>query len=219
MRVKARWIRGALWLVGFGCLWINAWDDPPLASGGHVLAIGTDMATVGLITASRVVVTATLRDAAGAIVATRTDEVARRASLRIPRDAGFLVVPPGTIREADEVAAAARAVIDELGHDRLVRDFNPRNDTMSREFLPPDARDIDSPYMRFALSDEVVGAVTEYVGIVPILFSFDAWYSPPPAAAEDGPRRAQHWHCDQEDVTQMKVWVHCNDIGERSGPL
>jgi acid phosphatase type 7 len=76
--VKVRWIRRLLWLAGFGCLWLNVWDDPPLATDGHVLDVAPDTATVGLITGARVVVTATLRDGDGAVVATRRDAVPRR---------------------------------------------------------------------------------------------------------------------------------------------
>jgi hypothetical protein len=76
--VKARWIRRALWVAGFACLWINAWDDPPLQTDGYVLAVGTHAATIGLVTAGRVPATATLRDPAGAEVGTRSDDRARR---------------------------------------------------------------------------------------------------------------------------------------------
>jgi hypothetical protein len=143
-------------------------------------------------------------------------DLADRAHLSIPEDKGLLVVPPGTIAEAARVVESATELIDSIGHERLVRKYNKRNDTMSRGFLPDDARELSSPYMRFALSEHVVGPVTAYLGVVPILCDFDVWYSPP---AEDAPRNAQQWHLDGDDTTQVKVWIHCHDIAPESGPL
>jgi acid phosphatase type 7 len=76
--VRSAWIRRLLWLAGLGCLWWNAWDDPPLATDAYALEVAHDRATVGLVTASRLRLTATLRDAAGNAVATSTDPQPRR---------------------------------------------------------------------------------------------------------------------------------------------
>jgi hypothetical protein len=143
-------------------------------------------------------------------------ELARRARFTIPEEAGFLVVPPGAIAEAAAVVEAANDRIDSIGHERLVAEHNPKNDTMCRGFLPDDARDLASPYLRFALSQDVIAPVASYLGVVPILYNFDVWYSPP---AVKGPRKAQLWHQDGDDTTQVKVWVHCHDIARESGPL
>jgi hypothetical protein len=145
------------------------------------------------------------------------DELAAQAQLSIPHDQGFLVVPPGVVPEAAPVVEAANELIDSIGHDRLVTKYNKKNDTMARGFLRADASDLDSPYMRFALSESVIAPVAAYLGLVPILFGIDAWYSPP--ATESGFRNAQLWHADGDDTAQVKVWVHLNDIGPESGPL
>jgi hypothetical protein len=143
-------------------------------------------------------------------------EVAGRAPFSIPEDKGFLVLPPGTIAEAATVADAANKRIDKIGHERLLQKYNPRQDTMSRGFLREEARELDSPYMRFALDEDVIASVAAYLGLVPILFDFDVWYSPP---AGPEPRNAQRWHLDGDDTMQVKVWIHCADIGPDSGPL
>jgi hypothetical protein len=144
-------------------------------------------------------------------------ELAARTELSIPPEEGFLVVPPEAVPEAAPVVAAANELIDSLGHDRLIRKYNKRNDTMARGFLRADARDPDSPYMQFALSESVIAPAAAYLGLVPILFSIDVWYSPP--ASESGFRNAQLWHADGDDTSQVKVWIHLNDIGPESGPL
>src|SRR5207248_10220552 len=50
----------------------------------------------------------------------------------------------------------------------------------------------------------------------PILVDLDVWYSP---AAADELQRAQFWHLDDEDTSQVKVWIHLHDVGPGSGPL
>jgi hypothetical protein len=145
-----------------------------------------------------------------------TEALARRNGNEIPLERGFLIVPPGRMRLADEVVAAANDLIDSIGHDELVASYTKRKPAgLAREFLPTEARRLDSPYMRFALNDDVVSLVTQYLGICPILMGFDVWYS---VDTEKEPHSSQMWHLDGDDTTQVKVWVHLNDIGPESGP-
>lgn len=74
----ARWLRRLLWLVGFGCLWLPVCDDPPLRSDSYLVDVTTDGAAIGLITASPLRVQATVRDAAGAVVARLDEDAPRR---------------------------------------------------------------------------------------------------------------------------------------------
>jgi hypothetical protein len=144
------------------------------------------------------------------------DELARRSRLSIAPELGFCVVPPGTIPEAAVVAASVNEIVDSIGHARLVGEYNPKKDAMARGFLPAEARRVGSPYLGFALSESVLAPVAAYLRLVPILFAFDAWYSPP---SKPKPRHAQRWHLDGDDTTQVKVWIHCADIGPETGPL
>ena len=148
----------------------------------------------------------------------RLAEELRDNRFPISEDDGYRILPPGSIPEADEVIAHANAVIDSIGHDRLVSEFNPRHDTMARGFLPPEVKEAGSPYLRFALNPDVIEPISAYLGVVPIIFKFDVWYSPP-ATAEDSIRNAQLWHMDGDDLRQIKVWLHLNDIERASGPL
>jgi hypothetical protein len=144
-------------------------------------------------------------------------DLAARAQLSIPQEQGFLVVPPGTLPEAAPVVEAANELIDSIGPERLLTKYNKRNDTMARGFLGAGESDLDSPYMRFALSESVTAPATAYLGLVPILYGIDVWYSPPSTESEF--RNAQLWHADGDDTAQVKVWVHLNDIGPESGPV
>lgn len=67
--MTVRWLRRLLWLVAFGCLWLPLCDDPPLYTDAYLVDVTTDGAAIGLITAAPVRVQATVRDAAGAVVA------------------------------------------------------------------------------------------------------------------------------------------------------
>jgi hypothetical protein len=75
--VITRWLRRSMWLAAFGCLWLPVCDDPPLHSDAYLVDVTTDGAAIGLITRAPLRVQATVRDAAGAVVA-RIDEDAPR---------------------------------------------------------------------------------------------------------------------------------------------
>ena len=146
------------------------------------------------------------------------EDLAAGARFTIPQERGYLKLPPGTIPEAQPVIETGNALIESIGHDRILSEFNPRKDTMSRGFLPPDAKELGSPYMNFALHPDVVAAASAYLGVVPILLDIDIWY----AYAEhtiDAPINASLWHLDGDDTKQVKVWIHLADVVPESGPL
>jgi hypothetical protein len=140
-------------------------------------------------------------------------DLAGRAPMRIEPDAGFARADPGSLPGVDDVIASANDLMDRLGHDKLE---DMRKKPMSKGFLPASDLALDSPYLRFALSDDVLAVVTDYLGLVPVLTYVDVWYS---AHVEKDPFSSQLWHLDHADVTQVKVFLHCDDVGLPSGPL
>ena len=79
------WLRRALWLAGFGCLWLNVLDDPPLCTGAYLQDVGQEAATVACITAAPAQLTLTVQRADGTPLHTMTEPVARRRhALRVP---------------------------------------------------------------------------------------------------------------------------------------
>jgi hypothetical protein len=146
-----------------------------------------------------------------------TETLAARDGTEIPRERGFLILPPGRVPPADAVVEAANELIESVGHDELVASYTKRKPAgLAREFLPKkQARRLDSPYMRFALDEDVLALVAGYLGICPILTGFDVWYS---VHTEEELHSSQMWHLDGDDTTQVKVWVHLSDIGPDSGP-
>jgi hypothetical protein len=113
------------------------------------------------------------------------------------------------------VIESANETVDSIGHERLMGG-KTKGGFLAKGFLPDDATTLDSPYLRFALDEDVVGPIAAYLGVVPILTVIDVWYS---AHGAKAPKSSQLWHLDPADTTQIKVWVHCSDIGAESGPL
>lgn len=79
--VRVRWIRRALWLLGFAGLFLNVLDDPPLRSGAYLTEVTPDSATVARITRSPAKVVARLTDAAGQAVGAEVVSAGRRRHL------------------------------------------------------------------------------------------------------------------------------------------
>jgi hypothetical protein len=143
------------------------------------------------------------------------EALATGARLSIPPERGYLLIPPGGLEPAAAVIEATNATIDGIGHDTLMGGPT-KGGFVARGFLPPDALTLGSPYLRLALDEDVVTAVTTYLGVVPVLTEIDAWYS---AYGPKTPKSSQLWHLDPADTKQVKVWVHCSDVGPESGPL
>ena len=79
-----RWLRRGLLAAAFGALWLNVADDPPLRTAAYVMDVAPTTATVGLITAAPAASELTVRDEAGAVVATaRVTGPQRRHQLRV----------------------------------------------------------------------------------------------------------------------------------------
>lgn len=77
------WWRRTFWLLGFACLWLNVWDDPPLHTGAYLQDVTETTAVVGMVTAEPTEATVTVRDGAGKIVKVLQQGGRRRHSLRI----------------------------------------------------------------------------------------------------------------------------------------
>lgn len=81
--MNVRWLRWILWLAGFGCLWLNLLDAPPLRSGAYVQDVGGGEATVAMITPDPRRLACVVRDEAGAEVCRiEAPDARRRHALR-----------------------------------------------------------------------------------------------------------------------------------------
>jgi hypothetical protein len=142
--------------------------------------------------------------------------LAERSELAIPSEHGYLSVPPGTLDpQVAAVVEHAGGLIDSIGHDALLEQ-GTKGGFIARGFLPEESLQLGSPYLDFALDERVVGPVAAYLGVVPVLTDVDVWYS---AHHPKAPKSSQLWHLDHADTTQIKVWIHVDEIDELSGPL
>ena len=161
------------------------------------------------------------RERAAARDARRFDlarELAPSASIDIRADRGYAVVRPGGVSGAEDVVRATNERIDSIGHDGLaeIAQRDKAKPYLAARLVDLDQVDLDSVYLRFALSKDVLATVSAYLGLVPVLYEFDVWYSMP---QPDAPKASQLWHLDHDDQKQVKVWLHASDVGPESGPL
>lgn len=126
---------------------------------------------------------------------------------------GYRILPAGTIPEAEEVTRAARSLVD---LDRIDELEFPNKPYMHTGLLDTSNLDMDSAFLRFALSDAVVGAVSRYLGMVPVLRQAAVWCS---RYHPSVPKGSQLYHCDGAEISQMKVFVNCSDVKPGDGPL
>ena len=62
----------------------------------------------------------------------------------------------------------------------------------------------------------MLSSVSRYLGVVPLLTTIAVFHSDTVAG---DPTSSQLYHCDGDDVTQVKIFVYCTDVDVPSGPL
>jgi hypothetical protein len=131
----------------------------------------------------------------------------------LEREQGFVSFPPGTFEHTDAVVSDARNLAAPF-LDTTDR-WEGRQQMLSG--LVGAARlQLDSAYLQFALQPSVIDVASQYLGLVPVLASVDILLS----RHFDQPLTdSQLYHCDFEDVRQVKIFLHCSDVGPDNGPL
>ncbi len=136
------------------------------------------------------------------------------SDLRIAADRGFLVLPPGAFVEAEAIVADAREALARFNAAAPPQGKNRKR--FLQNVLDPSTLTLDSAVVRLALREDLLSAVTTYLRIVPFLTSIQVFHSD---VVDDVPTSSQLYHCDGDDVTQVKVFVYCSDVDQASGPL
>ncbi len=134
--------------------------------------------------------------------------------LRIAPGAGFVVVPPGTWEETAAIVADARAALSRF--DETAPPPGKNRKRFLQNVLDPTTLTLDSAIVRFALRSDVLSTVSRYLGVVPFLSAISVFHSD---TTPGDPTSSQLYHCDGDDVTQIKVFVYCTDVDAGSGPL
>ena len=76
----------------------------------------------------------------------------------------------------------------------------------------------ENPFVAMALSDAVLGAVNEYMGMFSYFFYLTLNVTMPVPAGSDAVF-SQRWHGDPEDKKMCKVFMYMNDVDEGAGPF
>ena len=130
-----------------------------------------------------------------------------------PQD-GFVVVPPGRFPETDAIVGEARAAL--ARYDATSPPAGKNRKRFLQNVLDSSSLTLDSAIVRFAFRQDVLSAVSRYLGTVPLLTTISVFHSDTVAG---DPTSSQLYHCDGDDVTQVKIFVYCTDVDVPSGPL
>jgi hypothetical protein len=134
-------------------------------------------------------------------------------SVEIPRVTGFTFCDGARFPEIPDVVSSARNVLATVDLEKLKARANKR---FMMKLLDQKTLSLGSPFMRLALHQDVIAAATRYLGVVPILQFVNVYFS---SESGDGLSKSQLYHCDSDDVEQVKVWVLCEETTPETGPL
>jgi hypothetical protein len=132
----------------------------------------------------------------------------------VPREAGFLLLAPGTFEETPAVIADARAALAHYDATQPAQGKNRKRFLLN--VLDASTLTRNAPMIRLALREDVLVAVSRYLGVVPFLSNISVFHSD---TVDSKLTSSQLYHCDGDDITQLKLWVYCSDVEMRSGPL
>lgn len=149
------------------------------------------------------------------------DAPRRSAMARLPEtdicmrmDTGFLIVQPGRFDETPAIVTDARRARERFDSSAPPAGKNKKR--FLQNVLDASSLTLDSAVIRFALRTDVLAMVSRYLGVVPLLSTITVFHSD---TTEGAPTSSQLYHCDGDDVTQVKVFVYCSDVDADSGPL
>ena len=137
-----------------------------------------------------------------------------RTDVDIPADAGFVVASPERFPETNAIVHEARAAL--ASYDATSPPSGKNRKRFLQNVLDSSSLTLESALLRFALRADVLSSVSRYLGVVPLLTTISVFHSDTVAG---DPTSSQLYHCDGDDVTQVKIFVYCTDVDVPSGPL
>ncbi len=134
----------------------------------------------------------------------------------IPKDIGFIRAELTDMSVAEEVILDAE---EKAKHPNNKQTLQGIYDPLHYDSLEEASLDLESPYLRFCLQDEIIGIVSRYFGEIPILTSVGVWNSSPKYFVGDGYSETQFFHCDGDGNTQIKIFLYATNVTKESGPF
>jgi hypothetical protein len=144
------------------------------------------------------------------------------ANTRFSRQDGYAMLPRGSLKGADEIIALSLRLFEEKKW-QLEAAAGPAvplqakkwaflRSVLSNQDLARNPELVD-----FALSDDLLSLVTNYLGTIPHLNRIDLLYS----VAHGGEEAisSQIYHLDPEGMRQAKLFLNLRDVGPDEGPF
>ena len=141
------------------------------------------------------------------------DELSRHAAVHVEREKGYVVCPAGTIPGLSDVVEYAHQTL--ASADLMEIQANAHKSFLLR-LVTKHTLTLDTPLLRFALRDDILGTAARYLGMVPILQFANVLYS---SHTADEPAKSQLYHCDSDEAEQMKLFILCEEVTPDTGPL
>ena len=129
----------------------------------------------------------------------------------IPYEKGIMAVRPENFPLLDEAIAEARAAF--AGYTPGTAHSKREKDSLEGVARPD--RSYDSAINRLAMHPEVLRVISNYMGMVPLLYRINILYSPNNETIEAS---SQFYHLDPEDIIMSKIFIFVEDVDEDTGP-
>ena len=129
----------------------------------------------------------------------------------IPYSKGIMSVRPENFPLLDEAIAEARAAF--AGYTPGTALSKREKDSLEGVNRPD--RSYESAINRLAMHPEVLRVISNYMGMVPLLYRINILYSPNNETIEAS---SQFYHLDPEDIIMAKIFVFVEDVDEDTGP-
>jgi len=144
----------------------------------------------------------------------------RHADRRLDRRDGFAVLSPGDIANTEDVIALSLRLFDQKQREaeaEAAASGKSKKWAFLRSILTNQDLAKNPALVDYALSDQLLSLVTNYLGTIPHLNRIDLLYSVN-HGGEDA-ISSQIYHLDPEGTRQAKLFMNLRDVGPDEGPF
>ena len=142
------------------------------------------------------------------------------AFTRVDRRNGYALLSPDDLPGVGEIITLSQRLFEDKQRE-VEAAAGPTMNAKKRAFMRSVLSNQDlaqhPELIDFALSDGLLGPVTNYLGIVPHLNRIDLLYSV--AHGGDEAISSQMYHLDPEGLRQAKLFLYLRDVGPDEGPF
>ena len=141
------------------------------------------------------------------------------ADMRLDRRDGYALLPPGSVANTDEIIALSLSLFEEKQRqlEAAAGSSQSKKWAFLRSILTNQDLASNPKLIDFALSDSLLGLVTNYLGTIPHLNRIDLLYSVNHGG--DEAISSQIYHLDPEGTRQAKLFMNLRDVGPDEGPF